>query len=95
MANANGGGCPRPQAKGSAAVGCLVGGLLGILAGLAYTYLAMMVPNAIPLSEMWHRLLPVLATGPLGAVVGAIVGNAVEGRRAAEVGGHDGEGRVP
>jgi len=66
-------------------IGALVGGLAGFVLGVAgwltLFYVVAMVPRGIPLRSMDQGSSAILITGPLGAIIGAVIGGFVLRRR--------------
>ena len=66
-------------------IGGLVGGVAGFVLGvagwLAFFYLVFMLPQGTPLRNMDQGAILIIYTGPIGAIIGAIIGACVFRRR--------------
>ena len=62
-------------------IGMLIGGYAGFMLGnwawLAYFYFVHMRPEGIPFRAIDQGTIPVLLTGPLGLVVGVVLGRKI------------------
>ncbi len=68
-----------------AVIGALVGGVVGwfvgVFAWLAFFYVVFMLPNGTPFRYMDQGAIPIVITGPLGVLIGAVVGIVLFRRR--------------
>ncbi len=64
-----------------ALIGAAVGFALGVVGWLAFFYLVFMVPEGIEFRRMDQGAIPTVFTGPLGAVLGSVIGCLVARRR--------------
>src|SRR5512146_2294519 len=61
-----------------AVIGAVVGGVVGFFVGvfgwLAFFYLVFMLPHGTPFRHMDQGAIPIVITGPVGVIIGVVVG---------------------